>query len=167
MDKALFAGGCFWCTEAAFAEVKGVLKAISGYSGGDISSANYEQVSTGKTNHFECLYIEFNPSIINYDQLLDIFWQTIDPFDDGGQFYDKGSQYKTAIFYYNITQQQIAEKSKAYYSKKLAKEIKTKILQASHFDPAEDYHQKYYKNNSNHYKSYSSHREDKLKAIWK
>lgn len=170
MKKAIFAGGCFWCIEAAFEELDGVIEAISGYTGGDKENPTYEEVSTGKTGHYEAVQVIYDPSKISYEELLDHFWKHIDPTDTKGQFFDKGSQYRTAIFYLNETQKKLAEESKERLEKsgKFDKPIATKILPASEFYKAEEYHQDYYKKKSIEYQRYKkgSGREEKLKAIW-
>jgi len=155
-EKATFAGGCFWGIEAAFEELEGVLEAISGYTGGDTINPTYKEVSTGKTGHYEAVEVIFDPSQITYSELLDVFWQNINPTDPGGQFVDRGSQYRTAIFYHNDEQKMIAEKSKdeLQQSDKFKADIVTKILAASEFYPAEEYHQDYYKKSSIGYKTY-------------
>ncbi|SOC37400.1 peptide-methionine (S)-S-oxide reductase MsrA [Ureibacillus acetophenoni] len=154
MEKATFAGGCFWCMVKPFDQWDGIHKVTSGYMGGTIKNPTYEQVKTGTTGHYEVVEIEFDSSVFPYDQLLEIFWMQIDPTDDGGQFHDRGDQYRTAIFYYNDEQRLIAEQSKKKLeeSKKFTKPIVTEILQASEFYTAEDYHQDYYKKEPEHYK---------------
>lgn len=154
MEKATFAGGCFWCMVKPFDQWDGIHKVTSGYMGGTIKNPTYEQVKTGTTGHYEVVEIEFDSSVFPYDKLLEIFWMQVDPTDDGGQFHDRGDQYRTAIFYYNEEQRLIAEQSKKKLeeSKKFTKPIVTEILQASEFYPAEDYHQDYYKKEPEHYK---------------
>lgn len=155
-EKATLAGGCFWCIEAAFDELAGVISVIPGYTGGEKDSPSYEELSTGTTGHREAVEITFDPSKISYAEILDIFWKEIDPTDEGGQFSDRGFQYTTAIYYHDNRQKVSAEKSKAdlvacgLYKKPIA----TQILKASKFFPAEDYHRKYYKTNEAHYKTY-------------
>lgn len=153
MEKATFAGGCFWCMVKPFVEWDGIHKVTSGYMGGTLKNPTYEQVKTGESGHLEVVEIEFDPSVFPYDKLLEIFWMQIDPTDDGGQFHDRGEQYKTAIFYYNEDQKLIAEKSKKNLaeSNRFNKPIVTEILEASEFYPAEDYHQDYYKKEAEHY----------------
>lgn len=170
MKKAIFAGGCFWCIEAAFEELDGVIEAISGYIGGDKENPTYEEVSSGTTGHYEAVQVIYDPSKISYEELLDYFWKHMDPTDVKGQFVDKGSQYRTAIFYLNETQKKLAEESKERLEKsgKFDKPIATKILPASEFYKAEEYHQDYYKKKPIQYQRYKrgSGREEKLKAIW-
>lgn len=167
---ATFAGGCFWCTEAAFQEIPGVLDAVSGYSGGSEEDATYAKVSSGKTQHFESAQITYNPDKISYEELLDIFWKSIDPVDENGQFADKGNQYKTAIIHHNDEQKVMAEKSKKALeeSGQFDKPITTKILPFKSFYPAEEYHQDYYLKRTASYQSYKvgSGRVDTLKEIW-
>ncbi|UCH12985.1 MAG: peptide-methionine (S)-S-oxide reductase MsrA, partial [Candidatus Omnitrophota bacterium] len=147
MEKATFAGGCFWCVEATFEEINGVKEVISGYTGGTKKNPTYKEVSSGTTGHFEAIQITYEPSVVSYKELLDIFWRQIDPTDAGGQFADKGSQYMTAIFYHNEKQRKLAEESKKELEKsgRFQKPIATKIIKASKFYKAEDYHQDYYK----------------------
>ena len=168
---ATFAGGCFWCMEASFEVHPGVLEVLSGYIGGDKANPTYEEVSSGKTGHLEAIQVTYNPKKISYSELLDIFWRQVDPTDDGGQFVDRGGQYKTAIFYHDEEQKRLAEASKKELetSGRFSKPIVTKILTASPFYKAEDYHQDYYKENPLRYKFYrfNSGRDQFLKKIWK
>lgn len=171
LDRAVFAGGCFWHTEAAFEEVDGVVSAVSGYTGGHVENPMYEQVSSGLTGHYEAVEVTYDPSVISYEQLLDIFWRNIDPIDQFGQFYDKGSQYKTAIFYQNEAQRKLAEESKKKLQESggFDKPIATAILPASKFYKAEEYHQDYYKKSATRYQAYKKGAgfEEKLDRIWK
>ena len=169
MEKATFAGGCFWCIEETFASLKGVTEVIPGYAGGSEVNPSYEQVCSGTTSHREAVQVTFNRNIITYEELLRIFWLQIDPTDSSGQFADKGLQYKTAIFYHSQKQKVLAEKSKREISKKFLKPIVTEILPFTTFYPAEEYHKKYYKKNPVRYKMYKmfSGRERYLKNIWK
>ena len=146
MEKATFAGGCFWCMESPFEELNGVTEVIAGYTGGHKENPTYEEVSTGKTGHLEAVQITFDPSIITYSELLDVFWRQINPTDIRGQFADIGSQYKTAVFYHNDEQKRLAEESKEELQKsgEFQGAIVTKIIKASEFYKAEDYHQGYY-----------------------
>jgi methionine-S-sulfoxide reductase len=112
-EKATFAGGCFWCIEAPFEQADGVIDVTSGYTGGHTKNPTYEEVSSGRTGHFEAVQITYDPTRVSYEELLDIFWHQIDPTDDGGQFADRGSQYRTAIFYHSAEQKKISEESKA------------------------------------------------------
>ncbi len=156
MEKATFAGGCFWCMVKPFDTYEGIEKVISGYTGGHVPNPTYEQVCTETTGHYEAIQITFNSELFSYQQLLDIFWLNIDPTDDFGQFFDRGTSYQTAIFYHTEEQREQAEKSKEILdaSGKFTKKIATKILPASVFYEAEDYHQDYYKKNPAHYNRY-------------
>lgn len=169
-EKAILAGGCFWCTESVFKGVPGVIDAVSGYTGGAVENPSYEQVSMGRTGHFEAVEVTFDPSKISYEAVLDVFWRDIDPTDPGGQFNDRGDQYRTAIFYLNDEQKKTAEasKSKLAASGKFDKPIATQILKAEKFYPAEDYHQDYSEKAPAHYKMYrkGSGREDFVKNTW-
>jgi len=169
-NKATFAGGCFWCMEHPFQKLEGVIDVISGYTGGLKDNPTYEEISTGQTGHLEAVQITFDPSKITYSELLEAFWKQIDPTDPDGQFVDKGTQYKSAIFYHNQEQKALAEKSKAKLDKsgKYNEPIVTNIIKASKFFKAEDYHQGYHKKNPRRYKQYrySSGRDPYLKKIW-
>ncbi|MBW2994887.1 peptide-methionine (S)-S-oxide reductase MsrA, partial [Candidatus Woesearchaeota archaeon] len=167
---ATFAGGCFWCMEAAFEAEEGVVEVISGYSGGAKENPTYEEVSAGKTGHKETVEVYYNPKKVSYEKLLDVFWRQIDPTDDGGQFSDRGSQYRTAIFYHNESQKQLANKSKEQLEKsgKFNKAIVTEILPASDFYQAEEYHQDYHKKRTIQYQIYKkgSGREAYIEETW-
>jgi peptide methionine sulfoxide reductase msrA/msrB len=168
--SAVFAGGCFWCTESDFEKVDGVIDAISGYTGGHVKNPTYKQVSSGVTGHLESVKVIYDPSKVSYEQLLDYFWRHVDPTDPGGQFVDRGSQYRSAIFYANETEKRLAEKSKQRLaaSGPFDKPIATDILPLGEFYPAEDYHQNYYKKNPirYHYYRYGSGRDQFLKKTW-
>ncbi|GAC1421757.1 MAG: peptide-methionine (S)-S-oxide reductase MsrA [Flavisolibacter sp.] len=150
-DTATFATGCFWCTEAIFEELKGVLKVTSGYSGGQIPNPTYKQVCTGETGHAECVQVVYEPDKISYDELLEVFFEVHDPTSLNRQGADVGTQYRSAVFYHNSEQKEKAE----YYKQQLNKEgaytnpIITEIAPFSKFFPAENYHQEYYENNKN------------------
>ena len=167
-ERAIFAGGCFWCIEAELQEISGVYAAISGYIGGETDNPTYEQIGTGRTGHAEAVEIFYDPAMVTYEKLLDVFWGNIDPTDAGGQFFDRGSQYRTEIFYLNDAQKEAAETSKARYAEKLGQEIVTGITKATTFYPAEDYHQDYYKTNPMRYNAYKygSRRDATLDRIW-
>jgi len=154
MEKATFAGGCFWCMVKPFDTWDGVHKVTSGYMGGHVINPTYEQVKKGDTGHLEVVQIEFDPNIFSYEQLLEIYWMQIDPTDDGGQFHDRGESYHTAIFYHSKMQKELAESSKQQLAEsgRFKKPIVTKVLPAETFYIAEDYHQDYYKKESEHYK---------------
>ncbi len=165
---ATFAGGCFWCVESDFEKVPGVLKVISGYTGGTGENPTYETYS--KKGHVEAVQIYFDPSMVTYEQLLDYLWKHIDPTDPGGQFVDHGPQYRSAIFYHDDEQKRLAEKSKAELGKsgRFSKPIVTEIIKFNRFFDAEEYHQDYYKKNPLRYKYYrhGSGRDQFLKKIW-
>jgi peptide methionine sulfoxide reductase msrA/msrB len=167
-DTATFAGGCFWCMEPPFEKLKGVSDVVSGYMGGTGKNPTYEDYAS--KGHIEVVQIKYDPSIISYNTLLDVLWRQINPTDAGGQFVDRGPQYRSAIFYHNEEQENLAEKSKAELQKsgKFDKPIVTEILKASTFYKAEDYHQDYYKKNPIRYKYYRSRsgRDEYLEKIW-
>lgn len=171
MEKATFAGGCFWCMVKPFDSYPGIHKVTSGYMGGHIDNPTYEQVKTGTSGHLEVVEIEFDPSLFPYEQLLEIYWQQIDPTDDEGQFQDRGDQYRTAIFYYTEEQQQKAQAAKQQLedSGKFDKPVVTRILPASEFYEAEDYHQDFYKKEPEHYKQdrAASGRDEFIESNWK
>ena len=170
LPVATFAGGCFWCVEAGFEKVPGVVSAISGYTGGHTPNPSYEQVSSGRTGHREAVEVRYDPRIIGYDQLLQAFWRMVDPTDNGGQFPDRGEQYTTAIWYHTEEQRVAAEKSKAALaaSGRYDKAVVTPILPASRFYKAEEKHQDYYKNHAASYRFYRyfSGRDDFLEKTW-
>lgn len=152
-ETAIFAGGCFWCTQSDFDSVKGVISTIAGYTGGKKANPTYEEVCEGDTGHVEALQVTFDPQRVSYEQLLDFYWQSIDPTQNDGQFCDIGPQYRPIIFYQNTTQKRLAEASKQKLIN-ASQPIVVDILPAQPFYPAEEYHQKYYKKNSAHYQSY-------------
>ena len=170
LEKATFAGGCFWCLEPPFDKLKGVIATTPGYTGGSAAEATYEEVSTGRTGHAESVEILFNPQEISYQELLDVFWRNIDPTTVDRQFSDIGSQYRTAVFYHSEGQKKLAERSKQDLeaSGKYAGPIVTEVTEAGAFYPAEDYHHDYYKKNPLPYKFYksASGREQYLKKTW-
>jgi peptide methionine sulfoxide reductase msrA/msrB len=170
LKLATFAGGCFWCMEAAFEGMEGVVDVISGYTGGSEKTATYELTSTGTTKHREVIQVTYDPKLVGYEVLIDLFWRQIDPTDDGGQFADRGYQYTTAIFYHDHEQKEIAEKSKKEMEKsgKFNKPISTEILPATKFYVAEEYHQDYSKKRTIQYKLYEkgSGRLDYKKRVW-
>jgi peptide methionine sulfoxide reductase msrA/msrB len=170
LKLATFAGGCFWCTEADFGKLAGVAKVISGYTGGRKDNPTYEEVSAGITGHVEAVQVTYDPNRVTYEQLLDYFWRHIDPTDRGGQFVDRGGQYRSAIFYHDEEQRQIAEKSKEALSEsgKFDKPIATEIIKFTEFYPAEDYHQDYSQKNPWRYRSYrqGSGRDQFLGTVW-
>ncbi|GEB32367.1 MULTISPECIES: peptide-methionine (S)-S-oxide reductase MsrA [Brevibacillus] len=171
MEKATFAGGCFWCMVTPFDELPGIGGIISGYTGGTVENPTYEQVKTGETGHWEAVEITFDPELFPYERLLELFWQQIDPTDPDGQFHDRGSQYRTAIFTHNEKQHELAVASKQALaaSGRFSKPIVTDILPASVFYPAEEYHQGYHKKNPKHYKEdrEKSGRDAYIQQHWK
>jgi peptide methionine sulfoxide reductase msrA/msrB len=167
---ATFAGGCFWCTESDFEKVPGVISAVSGYIGGTQINPSYKEVSRGGTGHYEAVEIRYDPSKVSYEELLDVFWRKVDPTDGGGQFVDRGGQYRAAIFYHDDTQRKLAEASKKELDSAMVfkKRVVTEIIKAATFYPAEDYHQDYYRKNPIRYKFYrsGSGRDQFLKKAW-
>lgn len=170
-EQATLAGGCFWCMEQPFQELDGVIKVVSGYTGGHTENPTYEEVCSGTTGYYEAVQIVYDPREITYKELLALFWRQIDPTDSGGQFVDRGSQYKTAIFFHNDEQRKSAEESKRELEKAgiYNKPIVTEIIAFSHFYEAEDCHQDYYKKCPLRYKTYKSGsgRDPYLKIVWK
>ena len=170
LEKAMFAGGCFWCMEPAFDKLEGVKAVISGYTGGHKKNPTYEEVSSGATGHAEAIEITYDPAVISYSKLLDVFWHNIDPTVKDRQFCDVGAQYRTAIWYQNEAQRRLAEESKKALEKshRFKWPIYTEITQATQFYPAEDYHQKYYQKNHLRYKfyRYNCGRDQRLKELW-
>jgi peptide methionine sulfoxide reductase msrA/msrB len=170
LSEATFAGGCFWCTESDFEKVDGVVEVISGYVGGQTQNPTYQEVSAGGTGHAEAIRVLYDPQKITYNELLDIFWRHVDPTDSGGQFVDRGSQYRPAIFYHDEEQKRLAEESKIKLetSGRFNEPIATEIVPVSEFYRAEDYHQDYYKKNPLRYKyyRYNSGRDQFLKKAW-
>jgi peptide-methionine (S)-S-oxide reductase len=168
--KATFAGGCFWCMEKPFDELAGVVSTTSGYTGGKTVNPTYEEVSAGGTGHTEAVQIVYDPSKISYEQLLNVFWRNIDPLDAGGQFCDRGSQYRSGIFYHTPAQRKLAEQSKQTLtaSKRFSKPITTQIEAVGTFYPAEAYHQNFYQTNALRYNFYrfSCGRDQRLSERW-
>ncbi|RPF55834.1 peptide-methionine (S)-S-oxide reductase MsrA [Aquisalibacillus elongatus] len=153
LEKATFAGGCFWCMVKPFDQWDGVHAVVSGYTGGSVVNPTYEDVKTGQTGHYEAVQITYDPNIISYQTILDLYWIQIDPTDPYGQFHDRGPQYRTAIFYHNDEQRTVAEQSKQNIEENgnFYKPIVTEVLEATAFYPAEEYHQEFYKKNPNEY----------------
>lgn len=170
LETATFAGGCFWCTESDFEKCDGVVEAIPGYTGGHKGHPTYDEVSSGLSGHVEAVQIRYDPRKISYEELLEIFWKHVDPTDEGGQFVDRGSQYRTAIFFHNDEQKASAQSSKTALSRscRFNKPIATEILPLKKFYPAEAHHQKYYKKNPIRYKFYRSNsgRDQFIKKVW-
>ncbi|MDQ3140410.1 MAG: peptide-methionine (S)-S-oxide reductase MsrA [Pseudomonadota bacterium] len=165
---AIFAGGCFWCTESDFEKVPGVIAAVSGYTGGTTDSPTYEQVSAEGTGHFEAVQVRYDPARVSYAALVDYYFRTVDPTDAGGQFCDRGASYRTAIFVGNAQERAAAEKEKAEVDAVLDAVVVTPILPAAQFWDAEGYHQDYYKANSLKYNFYRSRcgRDARLAQLW-
>ena len=168
-DVAIFAGGCFWCMEKPFDKLEGVISSTSGYTGGHTENPTYKQTSSGTTGHYEAVQIEYDPTKVSFQQLLDVYWKNIDPFDARGQFCDKGTQYRAAIFTMNDNEKELATKSKALLQEKLKGKatVVTEILPAKEFYAAEDYHQDYYIKNPVRYKYYrhGCGRDRRLKEV--
>ncbi len=167
---AVFAGGCFWCMEADFNKVDGVIEVISGYTGGQDPNPTYEEVSTGRTSHVEAVKVLYDPERVSYGQLLDVFWRHVDPTDDGGQFVDRGPQYRPVVFYRDEDQRAQAETSRKELEKsgRFSEPVVTPILKAGAFFPAEDYHQAYHRTHAMRYKLYrsGSGRDAFLERTW-
>jgi peptide-methionine (S)-S-oxide reductase len=167
---ATFAGGCFWCMEPPYDKLDGVLATTSGYTGGDTVDPTYEQVSAGGTGHAEVVQITYDPAKVSYEQLLEVFWRNVDPLDAGGQFCDRGDQYRTGIFVHDEEQRRLAEASKQALedSGRFEQPVVTEIAAAGPFYPAEDYHQDYYEKNPLRYKFYrwNCGRDQRLAQVW-
>ena len=170
LEVAVFAGGCFWCVESDFDTVPGVVRTVSGYTGGLLIDPTYEQVTAGGSGHFEAVQIFYDPKQVTYAELLEVFWRSVDPTDDGGQFCDRGDSYKTAIFATSPEQQREAEASKRRLEESgvLGQPIVTPVKTAGPFYPAEGYHQDYYKKNPIRYKlyRYGCGRDARVKQLW-
>ncbi|CAB1058884.1 Peptide-methionine (R)-S-oxide reductase MsrB (EC [Olavius sp. associated proteobacterium Delta 1] len=170
LNKATFAGGCFWCLESDFKKVAGVVEAVSGYTGGDTENPTYQEVAAGKTEHLEAVQVVYDSAKVSYEDLLNVFWKHVDPTDPAGQFVDRGAQYRTAIFYHDEEQKRLAQESKQALQKsgRFSSPIVTEIVQFLKFYQAEDYHQGYYKKSAVRYNLYriSSGRDQFLKKTW-
>ena len=166
--KAYFAGGCFWCMEESFDQVKGVISTISGYSGGHLKNPTYQDVIYKDTGHVEAIEVVYDPNVISYEKLLDIYWKNIDPFDSAGQFCDKGKSYRSVIFFQTQPEKEFIEKSFKKLEKIFNNKIVTLVWKFESFYPAEDYHQNYYEKNFIRYLMYKKgcKREETLKKIW-
>lgn len=165
---AIFAGGCFWCMEKPFDELPGVASTTAGYIGGALENPSYRQVVAGKTGHAEAVQVVYDDNQVTYEQLLAVFWRNIDPLDGGGQFCDRGSQYRSAIFYQNAAEQALAEASRDAIAASLGQPVATKLEAASTFYPAEAYHQDYYQRNPLRYRYYrhGCGRDKRLAEVW-
>ncbi len=170
LETATFAGGCFWCMDAPFENIDGVKNVISGFAGGHEKNPSYEEVSTGTTGAVEAIQVVYDPSVISYPELLDVYWKQFDPTDAGGSFFDRGSQYESVVFYKDNTQKELAEHSKERLDRSgiFKKPIVTKIEKFTAFYPAEDYHQHFYKKNPVRFNSYekASGRENFIIGVW-
>lgn len=156
-EKATFAGGCFWCTQHDFDKVEGIISTTVGYIGGSIDNPSYEEVCSGKTGHYEALEVLYDPLKVSYKELLRVYWGSIEPQRNDGQFCDVGPQYRPVIFYHSDEQKQLAEESKQELIRSKKIHVAVEILPATTFYPAEDHHQKYYKKNSIRYQLYHDH----------
>ena len=165
---ATFAGGCFWCMEPPYDKLPGVISTTSGYTGGHADNPDYKQVTAGGTGHYESVQVVYDPTLVTYETLIDIYWINVDPLDAGGQFCDRGPSYRTAIFYHDEAQRHIALSSKAAVADRLAGVVATSVVAATRFYPAEDYHQDYYQKNPLRYSYYrrGCGRDARLKRIW-
>lgn len=168
LQQAVVAGGCFWCVEADFDKVPGVVETLSGYTGGELENPTYQQVTYSDTGHYEAVRITFDAEVISYREIVDIFWRTVDPTDPGGQFCDRGPSYRTALFPLDAEQAEAAAASKAEARAALGREIVTPILEAGPFWPAEDYHQNYYQENAFNYGFYrrACGRDARVRSLW-
>ncbi|MDX2288385.1 MAG: peptide-methionine (S)-S-oxide reductase MsrA [Hyphomicrobiaceae bacterium] len=170
LEVATFGSGCFWCTESDFDKVQGVVSTVSGYMGGKSKNPTYREVSTGRTGHVEVLQVTYDPAIVTYKQLLDHFWRTTDVLDGGGQFCDRGNQYRPIIFAHTPEQRQLAERGKKLLdeSGRFSSPVAVEIGDASTFTAAEDYHQNYYVTNADGYRQYryGCGRDRRLRELW-
>jgi len=167
-DTATFAGGCFWCMEPPYDEVDGVAATISGYAGGDVPNPSYEAVSSGRTGHAEVVQVIYDSTEVDYERLLRLYWHNVDPFDGGGQFCDRGSSYRPAIFTHDDTQAALATDTKEQVAARFDRDVAVEIEPLDAFYPAEDYHQNYYQKNPGRYQRYRTAcgRDNRLKEIW-
>jgi len=169
--KAIFAGGCFWCMESPFKKIKGVKEVISGYTGGSSENPTYEEVCSGTSGHLEAVRVTYDPAQVSYKELLEVFWQQVDPTDPGGQFVDRGPQYRTAIFYLDEDQKATAEASREqiHAEGRHGRPIVTEIIPEAAFYPAEDHHQNFYIREPVRYRIYRAHsgRDRYLDKVWK
>jgi len=170
IEEAYFAGGCFWCVEKDFDHVEGVVETVSGYTGGTVDNPTYKQVSKEDTGHYEAVKVVYDPTVVSYSELVEYFWRTVDPTDDGGQFCDRGHSYKTAIFVSSDEERRIAETSKSAIDSSgvLDTPIVTPILDAKSFWKAEEYHQDYYKKSPLRYNYYrrACGRDARVEQVW-
>ncbi|MFO8099136.1 MAG: peptide-methionine (S)-S-oxide reductase MsrA [Salinibacter sp.] len=167
-DTATFAGGCFWCMEPPYDKIEGVAATISGYAGGDVEDPTYEQVSSGETDHAEVVQVIYDSTKVDYEQLLRVYWHNVDPFDDEGQFCDRGSPYRPAIFVHDDRQRRLAEQSKETVAAQFDREIAVPVQSLDAFYDAEEYHQNYYEKNPGRYNRYREgcRRDARLEEVW-
>jgi peptide-methionine (S)-S-oxide reductase len=167
-DTVVFAGGCFWCMEKPFEELDGVYAVTSGFAGGDVPNPTYDQVTTKTTGHYESVEVVFDPSVVPYDTLLQVYWHNVDPLDDGGQFCDRGSPYRPAIFAGTPAERAAAEATKAQLAERFGEEIRVPVLDDAPFYAAEAYHQDFYRTNPGHYQRYRTgcRRDARLQELW-
>ncbi|VAW67753.1 Peptide-methionine (S)-S-oxide reductase MsrA [hydrothermal vent metagenome] len=170
IKSIVLAGGCFWCIEADYEKLNGIVDVVSGYSGGHTKNPTYKKVSAGRSGHLEVVKVTYNPNVISYTEILDYFWRHIDPTRNDGQFCDKGIQYRPAIFYKNDKEKQAILKSAKQINKikTFSEPLKVEYIQASTFYPAEEYHQDYYKKNPLRYKYYrfACNRDQRVESLW-
>ncbi|RFF28473.1 MULTISPECIES: peptide-methionine (S)-S-oxide reductase MsrA [unclassified Wenzhouxiangella] len=168
LEHATFAGGCFWCMEPPYDQVDGVVETISGFSGGHVADPSYQQVVQGGTGHLEVVQVIYDPKQVDYQQLLDIYWPNVDPFDGGGQFCDRGESYRPAIFVHDERQERLARQSLETQQARFDRPIEVTIEPFEAFYPAEDYHQNYYRENAVRYKYYRWRcgRDERLEEVW-
>jgi peptide-methionine (S)-S-oxide reductase len=168
--QAIFAGGCFWCMEPPYDELAGVVATTSGYAGGHLRAPTYQAVTAGRSGHLEVVQVTYDPKLVSYEELLDVYWRNVDPLDAGGQFCDRGESYTTAIFATTPRQVKLATNSKRGIEAELGRAVVTPVreLEAPGFYPAEDYHQNYYQKNPIRYKYYraSCRRDQRLESLW-
>lgn len=167
-ERSVFAGGCFWCMEEAFEEVPGVLSVVSGYAQGTVSNPTYEEVTRGGTGHAEVVEVRYDPEVVSYERLLEVFWRNIDPFDGGGQFCDRGSSYRAGIYYDSEEERELALESLERVRAQFDRDIATEVEALDTFYLAEQYHQDYYRRNPIRYYYYKTAcgRERRLEAVW-
>lgn len=167
-DTATFAMGCFWCAETAFEGMDGVASVVSGFTGGSSANPTYDEVSAGGTGHYEVIQIVYDPAQVGYERLLDVFWHNVDPLDAGGQFCDRGDQYRAAVFAHGAEQRRLAESTKAAFAGRFDRPVVTEILPASAFTAAEDYHQDFWLKSPERYTQYRTGcgRDARLAELW-
>lgn len=165
---ATFAGGCFWCMEPPYDELEGVISTTSGYTGGQVPNPSYEEVAAGGTGHAEAVRIVYDPQQVSYQRLLDVYWRNVDPLDAGGQFCDRGQQYRSAIFVHSPRQRDLAEASRKEIATRFDQPVVTRVVPAGPFYAAEEYHQDYYRKNPLRYKFYrwNCGRDERLEELW-